>query len=287
VKPAPASLQHETTTFAICWKIERRDGVSQGFTSHVRDIVYDDGAGPVTYRAASGIVPSNVASSVGKGVDNLQIVGIIDSPQISESDIMVGRYDDAAVTVFLLDYENLAAVPVVLIKGHIGEVTLGRKAFEAEVRSLIQRAGQYIGKACSPLCRVKVLGDAECGVALGPFTFTGQTVHSAVSRSLIRSASAGVVGKPALYFAYGTLAWTGGQNTGRAVEVRSHDTASPMAITLAEPMPFPIAAGDAFTIVAGCDRRLESCRQKFANVLNFRGEPFIPGADAVLRRVPG
>jgi uncharacterized phage protein (TIGR02218 family) len=60
-----------------------------------------------------------------------------------------------------------------------------------------------------------------------------------------------------------------------------------MAITLAEPMPFPIAAGDAFTIVAGCDRRLESCRQKFANVLNFRGEPFIPGADAVLRRVPG
>lgn len=285
MKTSPASLQDETTTFAVFWKIERRDGVVQGFTSHVQDISYNDGAGSVVYKAATGIVPSNIASSVGKGIDNLQIVGIINSSDIDENDIMIGKYDDAKVTIFLHNYENLLDTPITLIKGYIGEVTLGRASFEAEVRSLIQRASQAIGKACSPLCRVKVLGDGECGVNLAGFTFTNQTVQGVVSRSIFRSASAGVVGKPAFYFAYGTLTWTSGPNSGKSVEVRSHNTSNPMEFTLAEPMPFPIGVGNQFTIVAGCDRRLETCRDKFANVLNFRGEPYIPGADAVLRKV--
>ena len=36
-------------------------------------------------------------------------------------------------------------------------------------------------------------------------------------------------------------------------------------------------------IRAGCDKRLETCRDRFANALNFRGFPNIPGQDAVLR----
>jgi uncharacterized phage protein (TIGR02218 family) len=30
---------------------------------------------------------------------------------------------------------------------------------------------------------------------------------------------------------------------------------------------------------AGCDKRFETCRLKFANLLNFRGFPDIPGDD--------
>lgn len=33
----------------------------------------------------------------------------------------------------------------------------------------------------------------------------------------------------------------------------------------------------------GCDRRLSTCRDRFANVINFRGFPHIPGNDVVLR----
>ena len=44
-----------------------------------------------------------------------------------------------------------------------------------------------------------------------------------------------------------------------------------------------LAWGDGFVIRAGCDKRLETCRDRFANVLNFRGFPNIPGQDAVLR----
>ena len=44
-----------------------------------------------------------------------------------------------------------------------------------------------------------------------------------------------------------------------------------------------IAAGHAFTIRAGCDKRIATCAAKFANAVNFRGFPTIPGQDAVLR----
>ena len=281
--PTLAHLQGETTTFALFWKITRKDAVVQGFTSCSTDIVW--GPEGITYKAASGVIPSNVQAGVGKGVDNMQVIGLINSTDISEANLINGVYDDARVEVFLWNYADTSQDRIMLVKGFIGEVKLGRKQFEAEVRSLLQRAQQNIGKACSPLCRVKVLGDAECTKNLASFTFTNQTVASVVSRSQFRTASAGVVGKPAYYFAYGILTWTTGANTGKSVEVRNHDTGSPCLITLSEVMPNAIAGGDQFTIVAGCDRTHTTCRDKFSNILNFRGEPYIPGQDFVLKKV--
>jgi uncharacterized phage protein (TIGR02218 family) len=54
-------------------------------------------------------------------------------------------------------------------------------------------------------------------------------------------------------------------------------------VTLLEAPVRPITPGDAFTIRAGCDKRLATCAAKFGNVANFRGFPHIPGADAVIR----
>ncbi|MGO1304812.1 MAG: phage BR0599 family protein, partial [Sphingomonas parapaucimobilis] len=39
-------------------------------------------------------------------------------------------------------------------------------------------------------------------------------------------------------------------------------------------------------LVEGCDKRLETCLSRFGNVVNFRGEPFLPGID-LLTRYPG
>ena len=33
----------------------------------------------------------------------------------------------------------------------------------------------------------------------------------------------------------------------------------------------------------GCDRTLTTCSQRFANAINFQGEPFLPGNDLVVR----
>jgi uncharacterized phage protein (TIGR02218 family) len=46
--------------------------------------------------------------------------------------------------------------------------------------------------------------------------------------------------------------------------------------------------GDAFVVTAGCDKHLSTCRDRFANAINFRGFPHIPGNDFVVSYpVPG
>ena len=47
-------------------------------------------------------------------------------------------------------------------------------------------------------------------------------------------------------------------------------------------MPSPSSPGDAFTVTAGCDKHLATCKAKFANAVNFRGFPHIPGNDYVI-----
>jgi uncharacterized phage protein (TIGR02218 family) len=54
-------------------------------------------------------------------------------------------------------------------------------------------------------------------------------------------------------------------------------------IDLWQQMPQPIAAGDTFVVTAGCDKRFATCRDRFANGVNFRGFPHIPGNDFVVR----
>ena len=41
----------------------------------------------------------------------------------------------------------------------------------------------------------------------------------------------------------------------------------------------PLVPDDVFDIYAGCDKRADTCRAKFANFPNFRGFPHIPGDD--------
>jgi uncharacterized phage protein (TIGR02218 family) len=81
----------------------------------------------------------------------------------------------------------------------------------------------------------------------------------------------------------GRLVWTSGANAGLAVEVKAHTHGTGSArLSLFLPMPDPIAIGDGFTVTAGCDKTLATCRDRFSNVVNFGGFPHMPGNDFAL-----
>lgn len=82
------------------------------------------------------------------------------------------------------------------------------------------------------------------------------------------------------YFTYGVVKWITGANAGLSMEVKSF---SPGSVTLGMPMPHPIAVGDTYTITAGCDKQFGTCRDRWHNIIHFRGQPYIPGPDAILR----
>src|SRR5690606_25893114 len=105
--------------------------------------------------------------------------------------------------------------------------------------------------------------------------------------SLVRVA--GLDGFASGWFTRGKLTFSAGPNAGLAVEVKEHRIeAGEVRLSLWQQMPEPLADGDLFTVTAGCDKRFETCRAKFANAINFRGFPHLPGNDFVASyAVPG
>lgn len=83
------------------------------------------------------------------------------------------------------------------------------------------------------------------------------------------------------WFAGGVLTWESGPNAGRSIEIKAWTQATGR-IELFLPMGYAVRVGDLFRIHPGCDKRLDTCIDRFANVLNFRGEPYVPGQDAMM-----
>ena len=99
--------------------------------------------------------------------------------------------------------------------------------------------------------------------------------------SLAGSVVGNVIGGPL----GGRVGFLAGQflgNTGLSMEIKSWDLAA-KRVTLFLPMSFDVTPGDAVTLRAGCAKSLGVCRDTFDNVLNFRGEPFVPGNDLLFR----
>jgi len=83
------------------------------------------------------------------------------------------------------------------------------------------------------------------------------------------------------WFKYGAVHFQDGNNTYKAYEVKSF-TAGVGIVELFLPTGYDIQVGELLSIYAGCGKGLQDyCHLKFNNVINFRGEPFVPGTDQV------
>ena len=83
------------------------------------------------------------------------------------------------------------------------------------------------------------------------------------------------------WFTYGAVVFETGENAGLAMEIKGW-TQSTSLVELFLEMPFAVAVADRLRLYAGCDKRLTTCINKFNNVNNFRGEPYVPGQDEYL-----
>jgi uncharacterized phage protein (TIGR02218 family) len=271
-----AHLASGATTVAWCWKLTTRAGAVMGFTDHDRDIVFDG----LTYEAASGFTGSEIESSLGLSVDNLDVEGALASARIAEDDLLAGEFDDAEIEIFAVNWQA-PEQRALLRKGNLGEVTRGGASFTAEVRGLAHRLNQPRGRIFQYGCDAD-LGDARCGVSLDDPAFRGEGAVYA-SEEHRRFAVSGLEAFADGWFQRGRLTWTSGANAGRSAEIKAH-RADAFAVTLElwQAMASPVAVDDRFIVTAGCDKQFATCRQKFANSINFRGFPHMPGNDFVV-----
>ena len=267
------------TRLAQCWRITRTDGTVMAFTSFDRPLTVDG----ITYKPANSFSASQFASDTDMSVADVELLGALDADDIRAADLLAGIYDHAEVELFLVDWGDLTLPRTIVRRGWIGTIGQAGGAFRAELRGLGQRIQQPVIDSYSAECRVD-LYSPQCGVNRAAFavpaTVTALTDGSLGAASDNRIFFAAALNQPAGWFDYGEIWWTSGNNAGRKTEVRSFAAGR---IELWEPMGLDIAVGDTFTIHAGCDKAIGTCRDKFSNVVNFRGEPHVPGTDAMLR----
>jgi uncharacterized phage protein (TIGR02218 family) len=272
---SPVLLQHckeEITTLATCWRIKRRDGVTLTFTDHDQPLIIDR----LIYQAIGSFTPTSIEIGSQLAVDNLEVTGQLHIGQITEEDLLAGKYDFAEVEIFLVNYRNIAAGKVMQKRGILGEVTLKNNLFSAEIRGLTQYLSQTMCEEYVPHCRAR-LGDKRCRFNLKQDGFTTRAVVTGVQgrQTFVATSLTQARG----WFAYGYLTWDSGKNEGLKMEVREFADST---VTLVLPMPYTIEIDDRFTIVAGCDKSSKTCIEKFSNIINFRGEPDVPGTDKIL-----
>jgi uncharacterized phage protein (TIGR02218 family) len=266
-----ARLAAGVTTLVLLWRVVRRDGVALGFGSHDRDVVVDG----FRYRAAPGMVPSAIRQTDGFDVDVMEVAGALSADLVTAADLAAGRYDGAAVTVSVADWEVPDAGAMVLARGTLGAVSSADGGFEAELRGPTAGLSASPVPLTSPECRAS-LGDARCGVDLAK--------HVRLARVTAATGLATFeVDGPVV--ADGTLAYGRARffDDGSSHEIMEQVGA---ALTLREVPGAMPEVGALVELRAGCDRRFETCAGRFANATNFRGEPHLPGGDA-LARYPG
>lgn len=269
-------LSGAVTTLCRCWRVARRDGTIFGFTDHDCDLAFDG----THYEAASGLSVGDMEQTLGLNADSQQASGALVSSRITEADIEADRYDGARIDTFLVNWKDPAQrmLERVLM---IGEITREDGLFHAELRGTAALADQTRGRRFSRVCEAD-LGDTKCTVnlELALWSRSGSVINS---DGALEIEVAGLGGVPANHFRGGRINFHTGANAGVQVEIAEHGHGlSEGKLTLWKPPPHALAAGDTFTVRAGCDKRFATCRDRFANQLNFRGFPHIPGNDFAL-----
>jgi uncharacterized phage protein (TIGR02218 family) len=260
-------------TQALCWRVERRDGVLLALTDHDRDLTVDG----MIYRAAPGMLPSAIVRGEGLNADTMAVSGALGVGAFRRDDLLAGRWDGARVVIVAVDWSDPAAPAVPLGEGRIGEVELTEQGFTAELRGVQAQLERPVSEVTSPACRA-TLGDARCRVAMA-----GRRRFARIVADADAAVTLDAVEPVDNAYGEGVLRWFGGANAGLTSAI---ERSAGAVLTLRAAPVFAATPGVLVEVVEGCDRRLATCAARFGNVANFRGEPHLPGVD-LLTRYPG
>jgi uncharacterized phage protein (TIGR02218 family) len=211
---------------------------------------------------------------------------VLDDVAVTPEDLGDGLYDGASVELWRVDWED-PALRVRLWKGTIARVQSAGARFTAEVEGPLAKLDRVVGRTYGRTCDA-VLGDARCRADLSGAAWNGAGVvtdfpsgplghlPSRAGEGRQHLLVSGLEAFAAGWFAGGRLTWTSGANAGRSQGVAAHRAG---LLVLDDAPRRAVAAGDGFTMRAGCDKRWATCRAKFGNGANFQGFPQIPGDD--------
>ncbi len=265
----PDDLVAETklnpTTLCRLFVVTPTRGPALRFTDHDTDLTVDGDL----YLADHSFQPSAIQASIGGSNQNLELTVLFADSQIGYKAAMRGDYQGAAVQVYIASYGNVAAGKGIVTSGKVSSFALPSKLYG--VMSITGSTGKMdrtLTEVYTPTCRAD-FGDTRCGIDLADFSHAF-AVTAVTDDMLIVTDLSAADGT----YNLGSLVWATGDNDGVAQEV-AYSLATG-AVALFYPPRYTVLPGDTGTIYQGCAKTLAACTA-YANVPNFRGEPYVPG----------
>lgn len=262
-------FRNELECVATFWRIERRDGVVLGFTSHDRNLWFDG----VLHRAAPGMIPSAIRRSANIESDTAEVEGALSHDAIREADLAAGRYDGARFVIGIVDWETREWA--VLYHGAAGALSQEANTFSIELQSAKADLQADLVPRTSPTCRAQFCGPG-CMLPAMRYTHERLCVFVDHDAGLVQFADA----PSPEFLADGQVRWIDGPHAGLTMQIMRSDLSGQV---LDQPLDPELAVGTRALLREGCDRRLVTCHERFGNARNFQGEPFVPGNDLLTR----
>lgn len=264
------------TTLCRCWAITRQDGVVLGFTDHDVTLAFDG----VTFKADSGLSALALQQSTGLSVDNTEALGALNDASVRPEDIDAGRFDGAEVRAWLVNWAEVD-VRWLQFRGSIGELRRVGGAFHAELRGLTENLNRPLGRIYQKPCTA-VLGDGSCRFTLDTPGYRDERAVEVVVKGRSFAWDDMTEFEPG-WFLRGRLSVLTGPAQGLWGMIKQDRLfGNKRQVELWEPIRARIGHGDMVRLDAGCDKRMETCRLKFNNMLNFQGFPDLPAEDWVM-----
>jgi len=283
VPPAlQAHLDGDVTTTCRLLRIDLQDGRTLGMASLDKDVFYNG----VLYRSVTGIDNSVIATDAGLSVDNAESFSLVADDEIEGITVrsaVAGDLDDATWSLYLVNYRDLTMGHVLLDSGDTGRVTVENEmSVTVELVSFAMRLRQTIGTLDSRTCRATfgnpLEGQYGCGYDAESLWInaTVTIVDAEEPNRFFDSTATGITPIPVP----GRIQWITGNNSTRN-RLYQIETYTDGTIALLEDTPYPIEVGDEFRIRQDCDKVHTTCKSRYNNLLNFKGEPYIPVGDGV------
>jgi uncharacterized phage protein (TIGR02218 family) len=191
----------------------------------------------------------------------------------------VGQFDGATVELdrlFAPPQSNGSGAPanglgaLVWFYGRVAETDVGRSKIDMKVKSLLNLlAQQQMPRRLYQAACTHVFGDAMCSFNRASLAATFAAAAGSTQAVIATSLSP----SPATLFDQGTIVAISGANAGQS---RTVTQLAGGRISLLKPWLEPVAVGDTFQLLPGCDHTLATCQNTFDNLDHFGGFPYIP-----------
>lgn len=260
----------------IC-SIRRKTKSTLYLTDSDQDIEYN----AIVYRSSNGLQVSDVSESAlleGQSA-NLVLFETANTP--FQKDLDAGEFSDSAVTIHIVDRNNLGAGALSYFTGYVSTKQIDSTGLmQLECVSESARVRTLGGETFSSTCRNR-FGDTNCGINLTAHRFP-VAVITASSR---RNSFTVPLATADTYLNVGSITFTTGPNAGLTFDVRGYDHTTG-TVKLWLKTPYPISPGETLFFYRGCPKILSLCHSFYNNAKNFRGEPYMPPKGMAKRKKP-